>query len=208
MTEVEYQTIEKLLKLNAQQKGWKTVSQPKINPLSKLIYCGECRSYCHCRPYRMHPDDILHNYYQCSTYKLGACPQKTTVKGYAIEDAIIKALVQRAEAISAIAYVPTVEKDPLELQALKAELAYYQGAPSSRAQAIVTDLRQQIEFYKQKQQLTTVMTLEQRELLLQVFSDSLYWKTLMDEEKREIYRALVERVVIKGGQVEQVELRI
>jgi len=38
--------------------------------------------------------------------------------------------------------------------------------------------------------------------------DRSYWKTLLDEEKRELYRALVDRVVVKDGQVERVELKV
>lgn len=208
MTEDEYQIIEKLLCSNAKHRGHKPRQQPGINPLSKMVYCGECRSYCPSIRYRIRPDDVMHNYYKCSAYGVGACSQKSTVKGYAIEAAIIEALVKRAAAVSAIAEMPEQQVESPALQALKAELAYYQDAPGGRADAIVADLRQQIEAYERKQQVATVVTSEQRDLLLQVFGDPLYWKTLMDEEKREIYRALVERVVIKGGQVERVELRV
>ncbi|MGF1566877.1 MAG: fdxN element excision recombinase XisF [Nodosilinea sp.] len=208
MTADEAQRIEDLLRTNAQQRGWKPTKIQRLNPLSRLVYCGECRGYCPSTPYKLKPEDVRHNYYQCKSYTLGACPQKTMVKGYAIEDAIIEALIQRAGAISAIAQIPAVEESPPELQALRAELVYYQDAPGRRAEALVADLRQQIEAFQQKRQVATVATSEQRELLLQVFGDSLYWKTLMDEEKKEIYRALVERVAIKDGQVERVELRV
>jgi site-specific DNA recombinase len=208
MTEDEAQIIEALLKTNEQQRGWKPIKIERINPMSGLVYCGECRSYCPSTHYRIKPEDVRHNYYQCKAYSLRACTQKAMVKGYAIEDAIIEALTQRAQSISAIAQIPEVEQDPPELQALKVELAYYQDAPGSRAEAIVADLRQQIEAYQQRRQVTTAVTSEQRELLLQVFGDPIYWKTLKDEEKREIYRALVERVVIRDGKVEQVELRV
>jgi Pyruvate/2-oxoacid:ferredoxin oxidoreductase delta subunit len=208
MTADEAQRIEDLLRTNAQQRGWNPTKIQRLNPLSGLVYCGECRSYCPSTPYRLKPEDVRHNYYQCKGYTLGACFQKAMVKGYAIEEAIIEALTQRAEAISAIAQIPEVEQDPPALQMLKAELAYYQNAPGSRAEAIVADLRQQIEAYRQKQQVATVVTSEQRDLLLQVFGDPLYWKTLMDDEKREIYRALVERVIVKDSQVERVELKV
>ena len=45
-------------------------------------------------------------------------------------------------------------------------------------------------------------------LLLQVFGDRSYWHTLLDDDKREIYRILVERVVVKDGQVESVALKV
>ena len=208
MTEDEYQAIEQILQTGTVERGWKPARVKKVNPLSGLVYCGQCQGYCKSIPYRLHPDDCLHYYYQCKTYSLSACSQKRSVKGYVIEEAIIQALIQRAEAVNAIAQEPQDQEEPPELQALRAELAYYLDAPSERATALVTDLRLQIESWERRLRAAAGKSMEQRDLLLQVFGDSLYWKTLMDEEKQEIYRALVERVIVKDGQVDRVELRV
>jgi len=72
----------------------------------------------------------------------------------------------------------------------------------------VADLRQQIDAYHHQKETATALNVEQRDLLLQTFGDSLYWEALTHEEKRDIYRALVDRVIIKDGQVERVDLRV
>lgn len=207
MTAEQGRQIEALLKRNAQTKGWKASKMERINPLSGLVYCGECRSYCASTAHRLKPEDVRHNYYQCRGYSVGACSQKAMVRGYVIEDRLIEELTARAAVIKEIAQVQE-ETDPPELQSIKAELAYYLNAPGSRAAAIVADLRQQIDAYQQQQQTATALNVEQRDLLLQTFGDSLYWEALTPESKRDIYRELVERIIIKDGQVERVELRV
>lgn len=210
----EGRRINKILKHNHRVKGFGSTALKY--PLSGLVFCGECRSACYSltgqnnyhKSKRLGTAPELNYYFQCKNWRLRACGQKSVARMEKVEAAVIDALIKRAETVIAIAEVPEDQVDSPELQALKAELSYYLNAPGSRAEAILTDLRQQIDSFNQKQQLTTVVTSEQRELLLKIFGDPLYWKTLMDEEKREIYRALVERVVIKGGQVERVELRV
>jgi site-specific DNA recombinase len=207
MTAEQARQIEALLSSNAQTKGWKPRNVKRINPLSGLVYCGECRSYCPSTAHRLKAEDVRHNYYQCRSYTVGACSQKAMVRGYVIEDRLIEALIERAAAIKDIAQVQE-ETDPPELQALKAELAYYINAPGSRAAALVADLRQQIDAFHHHHHTSTALESEQRDLLLQSFRDPLYWKSIAPEQRRDIYRALVERVVIKDGQVERVELRV
>jgi DNA invertase Pin-like site-specific DNA recombinase len=210
----ECRRIDEILQHNRRVRGFGSTALRY--PLSGLVFCGECRSSCYSltgqnnyhRAKRLGIEPEMNYYFQCKNWRVRSCSQKSAVRMENVEVAVIQALIRRAETISAVAEVTEDQIDPPELQALKVELAYYQNAPGSRAEAIVADLRQQIEAYKQKNQVDTVVTSEQRDLLLQVFGDPLYWKTLMDEEKREIYRALVERVVIKGGQVERVELRV
>jgi site-specific DNA recombinase len=206
MTDDEYQKIEALLLSNAKDKGWKPAKAPKTNPLSGLVYCGECRGYCPSMPYKHRSEDPLHNYHYCKARALQACSQKRSVKGYAIEAAIVEALISRGETLSAIANEPAVQETS-ELQVLRAELAYYQDAPGHRAAEIVADIQQQIVTVQQQQAITGASR-DQQGLLLQVFEDPLYWKTLPNEEKKQIYQALVERVVVRNGRVERVELKV
>jgi DNA invertase Pin-like site-specific DNA recombinase len=210
----EGRKIEEILSHNHRVKGFGTTALKY--PLSGLVFCGECRSACYSltgqnnyhRAKRLGIEPELNFYFQCKNWRVRACSQKKATRMEKVEEAVIQALIKRAETVSAVAEVPSDTVDSPELQALKAELAYFLNAPGSRAAAIVADLRQQIEAYQQRQQVATVVSSEQRNLLLQVFGDPLYWKTLMTDEKREIYRALVERVMIRNGQVETVELRV
>jgi predicted RNA-binding Zn ribbon-like protein len=98
--------------------------------------------------------------------------------------------------------------DPPELQALTAELAYYQQASANRAAGIVADLQRQIEQFRYQQSALSATHLANRELLLRCFAARLSWKTLLDEEKQDIYRQLVDRVTMKDGQVVGVALKV
>ncbi|MGB3311537.1 MAG: fdxN element excision recombinase XisF [Nodosilinea sp.] len=204
MSQAELDTIKEVL---AQNKSfWGANRSARRYPLGGLMFCGECGT----KMTVARSDGRVYVWCRQRKNKISSkpCGQKKTPRMETIEAVVIQSLTKRAESISAMAEVPSPDIDPPELQALKVELAYYQNAPGSRAASIVADLRQQIEAFKQKQQVATVVTSEQRDLLLQVFGDPLYWKTLMDEEKREIYRALVERVIVKNGGVERVEVRV
>jgi len=69
-------------------------------------------------------------------------------------------------------------------------------------------LKRQIKEFRHQQIQHSQVDQANRELLLRCFSDRLYWKTLLDDEKRDLYRALVDRVVVKDGQVESVLLKV
>lgn len=73
---------------------------------------------------------------------------------------------------------------------------------------IKADLRQQIENFGHQESVLNAAQSTSRDLLLQTFGERSYWKTLLDEEKQEIYRALVDRVGVKDGKVERVELKV
>jgi hypothetical protein len=203
ITEQEYQAIEANLKKGGKENGYKPPKKAQVNPLSGLVYCAECRSYCKSIPYRLAPDDVMQNYYQCKNYGVKACSQKRTVKGHVIEEAIIEALTKRAEEIREIAAAPVSQEESPELSHLREELEFYQSAPGNRAQAIVADIQQQIEVLSCINTNESLVKTDQRDLLLQVFRDSLYWKTLLNKEKREVYSALVERVLIREGGMEK-----
>lgn len=111
--------------------------------------------------------------------------------------------------IATIANTPELEIETPELQALRRELAYYQLAPGQRAAGIVAELQNQITILTQQGSQTTKAQGANRELLLQCFGDRSTWEHLMSpEEKRDVYRALVERVTVRDGAVQSVSLKV
>lgn len=208
MSDEEYRQVEEVLNHNAERGGFSFVSE-LIHPLSGLIYCGECGGKCRITHFRLRTDPSVKTYsYQCNTYHLKACAQKPSVRESVLEQAIIEALMSRAEAIASLASVAADVVEPPELQALRAELLFYEGAPGQRAEGIKADLRQQIQAYQCRLQEADVARAGNLGLLLEVFGDRSYWKTLQDEDKRDIYRVLVDRVRMRNGRVEGVELRV
>jgi len=214
VSDEECRRIEAILQHNQRVRGFGSTALKY--PLSGLVFCGECRGSCYSltgqnnyhRAKRLGLEPEMNYYFQCKNWRMRSCNQKSAVRMENAESAVIQALIHRAEMIRATAETREEQVDPPELQALKVELAYYLNAPGSRAAAIVADLRQQIDAYHHQKETATALNVEQRDLLLQTFGDSLYWEALTHEEKRDIYRALVDRVIIKDGQVERVDLRV
>ncbi|MBD2425370.1 fdxN element excision recombinase XisF [Phormidium sp. FACHB-1136] len=214
VSDEESRKIEAILQHNQRVRGFGSTALKY--PLSGLVICGECRSSCYSltgqrnyhRAKRLGIEPEINYYFQCKNWRMRSCNQKSVVRMEKVEIAVIEALVSRAGTISATAEATEEQVDPPELQALKVELAYYLNAPGSRAAVIVADLKQQIDAYRHKQQASTTLSSGQRDLLLQTFGDPLYWKTLTPEQKRDLYRELVERVIVRDGQVERVELRV
>jgi DNA invertase Pin-like site-specific DNA recombinase len=197
----------KVLEILTSKKSWKPANNPQINPLSGLVYCDECQAYCTWNRYPTIPDDVFHRYYQCQTYKRRGCPQKKTVKGYAIETAMIIVLIQRANELANLVEVE-LQQEPLELINLRKELAYYRNAPGTRAKALIADLEHQIQSHQERHNLTVPLPVERQKLLLKVFKDPDYCKTLNNVEKLDIYQALVDRVMIRDGEVVKVDLTV
>lgn len=214
ISDEEATQIEAILAHNKQVRGYGTTAQKY--PLSGLVYCAECRSAC----YSMTGQNNYHRakrlgipiernyYFQCKNWRLRACGQKKTIRMEKAEAAVVKALVQRAEKLAVIADNPLEQVETPELRALREELAYYEKAPGDRAKGIVEDLRAQIQQLQAQQSQQVENWSENRELLCEIFSDTGYWDSLSDAEKREIYRAFVVSVWVKEGQVERVELRV
>jgi DNA invertase Pin-like site-specific DNA recombinase len=208
MSEKEYEEVESILKWNADHHGF--CPAKTVHPVSGLVYCAECNKLCGLSNYRLRTDPTKITYsYQCTSYRLKACNQKRTVRQSIIETAIIDALLTRSEAIASLAVVSNEQIETPEMQALRAELTYYQAAPGHRAAAIVAELKGQIESLIQQELQTSTRAQTNRELLVQCFGDRMTWEHLMSlEEKRDVYRALVNRVTIRDGQVQSVSLKV
>jgi len=208
MTEEEYRQIEEILDWNGSHGGYSFRSEI-IHPLSGLVYCGECGGRCRVTNFILRTDRSIKKFsYQCSNYHLKACTQKRSVREYLIEESIVTALLARADAIAQIAQTPDRVIESPELQALKAELEFYQQAPGNRAAAIIADLQNQIDTFRLNEANISQQEAMSRELLLQGLGDRLFWMTLPDEEKQQVYRALVKRVTLQDGQIQAVTLKV
>jgi len=211
----EVRQIEEILAHNRRVRGFGSTALKY--PLSGLIFCSECRAACYSmtgannyqRAKRLGIPPEINYYFQCKNWRMRGCTQKKVVRMELAEAAVIDALLTRAEEIAKLAAMPEQAIESPQLQALRQELAYYEGAPGGRAAGIVAELRQQIEALKVEQCAVTQQQTANQELLVKCFGDRSIWEMLtFPEEKKEVYRALVSRVVVRDGQVERVELRV
>lgn len=199
LTDLQAKTIEKQIEHNRKVGGYGSKA-PKY-PLSGLIFCGECRS----AYYSLMKCTL---YYQCKNWRYRGCNQKKMVRADSIEQVVIAALIEKAIAITTIAQTSQSPTPNPELQKLQEKLAKLE----------LMEYDPDIEEAKEKLQrriedMWYGVKVEESERgdrleLLQAFSEPIVWRAYSDEKKRSIYRALVDRVVVKDGEVVDVVLKV
>lgn len=200
MSESEFSLIQAILKFNSEHHGFKNALP--CYPLSGLIYCI-CGTTAH-----LIGSEKGGKYYQCRKYTLGQCSQKKAVREITALLSVVEKLIERADALADIASADPDFIEPPEIAELRRELIYYQAAPGKRAEAIVTDLKTQIEALTLASSQQSSADMVNRVRLVRNFGDRLFWTTLSDADKRLCFQNLVKRVTIKDGQVESVELKV
>ena len=208
ITDSQFQDISSILSHNRERRGWGMKALKY--PLSGLIFCQLCGGQCYSMTAGPRGKDRKirnYYYYQCKNYQLRACSAKKAIRMDVAEQAVIARLVQRATQIVAIAETPPQYTEPQELLELRSTLARLNGLGHNPAIEVAkADIQSQIQTLLAKSQQQETVDIEKRELLLATFSNSWYWEGLLDENKRQIYSALIKRVIVKDGAVVDVEL--
>lgn len=205
ITELEYRVICEIFQINKQYWGQNRTSRQY--PLGGLMFCGECqtkmtvahgggeRIYVYCRRRKQRT--------QSQT-----CSQRHTPRMEIVADTVITTLLHKTKEIVDFADTPVLALEPQELIQLRRRLAALSGLgydPDIEDAKIKLQRRINEFAYSlgQHQQET-----DSRIDMLRSFPDPLYWHTLPDDEKRVIFRALIEKVIIKDGVVVEVTLKI
>lgn len=210
----EVKAIGDILKLNKQVRGFGSTALKY--PLSGLVFCGECRAshyavsgasnYHKAKKLGIAPNMVY--YFQCKNWQTRSCSQRTMIKMDLAEESVISALVDRASEIADYADRPLDVVEPPALMKLREELSLYKSMPGSRANIIINELQLEIETQRRLLENQSNVYTDNRSLLLQTFSNPLFWETVEPDKKRQIYRDLVARVVIKDGAVIEVKLKV
>ena len=208
ISDFEYRELDDIFNWNKTHHGFDN-SQRIIHVLSGLVYCGECgRS--HRITGSLQRDRVTKfYYYQCQNYALRACSQKKTIRDIRVEEAAIAALVKRAENIAQLAELPAQLVEPVELRELRGQLATLENmaANPAIAQAIL-EIRGQINKMQYGLTVGVKIDSELKSVLVETFSNPSFFETLPEQDKKTIYRALIDRIVVKDGVVVSVELKI
>lgn len=209
ISEEEYREIESILAYNRQVRGYSSTAQRY--PLSGLVYCAECRATCYAMTGSRGKTPGLNYYYQCKNWRERACLNKKTIRMEKVEEAVIDALVQRAEAIARLAQLPTspAQPDPPELQQLKSQL---EGLEALGYNPALVEAKHQLQTQIANYQAQLKVEAQQQgadvELLLWACSENEMWQTMEVGDKRSLYRTLASRVLVKDGVVVSVELKV
>jgi hypothetical protein len=210
VSDEEAREIEEILAHNATVRGYGSTALKY--PLSGLVFCGECRSACYSMKGSRGKNQPGYNYYfQCKNWRLRSCGQKKVIRMEVAEALVVNALLDRSEALAQIAANSTLEREqePMELKELRSQLEGLEQLGYNPAfEQAKRELRSQIERFRHKLLEDSCTQNANRELLLQTFGERTYWLTLLEEEKSQIYRTLVDRVITRDGRVESVLLKV
>lgn len=150
-----------------------------------------------------------YQYYQCKIYREAACSAKRMINEAVAEEAITHALILRAQELTTLAGQTPVRSEPIEVKQLRMQLAGLEQLGYHPAFDLAKqELNKQINHLLNQLHSQSLQAQANRELLLSAFCNPTYWRTLLEEEKRQLFAALVEQVVVRDGQVEQIQLKV
>jgi len=214
MTEHEQQTIAEILTENT--RIWGKNKSAFINPLSGLVFCGECDTSCDLlsKPSGGKKTELRRiRYFYCRTrskhYPHKSCSQKGTYKFQRIEAEAVAQLTSAAAKIANLAEVPLERVEPNELRELRGQLAALETLGSNPAIATaINQLKAQIKNLEYGFSSGGKIDMQLRSVLVETFSNPVYFSTLPDSDKKTIYRALIDRIIVKDGEVVGFKLKI
>ncbi|MGL5807323.1 MAG: zinc ribbon domain-containing protein [Xenococcaceae cyanobacterium] len=206
ISDVERREILQLLKHNA--AAGRAFSSEFIFPVSGLVYCAECRGKC--RVIRVGRPKNFSFSYQCINYRRArSCTQKPSIKEKTIIEAVIDALTKKSIEIAALAATPTQQTEPPELQKLRTQLAGLQALGTNQAiELAIAELKRQIQEFETQLEKQEEYTAVDRQMLISVFCDPLYFKSLNHEGQRRVFHGLVEKVLVRDGAIVEIRLKV
>ncbi|MBP0015298.1 MAG: recombinase family protein [Roseofilum sp. SID3] len=205
LSEEEYRDVQKILYFNNRSKrshSWK-------NDCVGLVYCKRCQSKCVTKHSYMKQGEYI--YFQCRVYfSQKTCENKKMIRIEKIREAITVALSQKSLEIALIAESeetnqPTTSPKIQEMENQLTSLTKIPGNNSAIQEAIA-QIQNQIE----AERFLLLETKEEsasREMLLQAFSDPMFYLKVDEEERGRLFRELVDKVFIDEGEVVEVKLK-
>lgn len=221
ISDAEFREIESILAHNQQVRGYGSTALKY--PCSGLVFCAECRASCYslsgannyhkAKKLGIPPD--LNYYFQCKNWALRSCNNKKVIRMEVVEAAVINALIQKAAQITAVAQTvtkPTIEPESPEMQKLQSQLFQLQQvnaiAPNDAIKTAMAQIESQITQLRYSLSKSQEINTASHELLLWAFSDPELWMNASNDDKKRVYRELVEAVVVQDAQVVEVRLKI
>jgi len=119
----------------------------------------------------------------------------------------IQALIQKAGAIATI-YESDEKIENPKIKELRGQITVLQSMNNPVLADAIAKLHAEIENLERSQDKDQGINQELRSLLIEAFSDSDFFDTLDNDEKKSLYRSLISRIVVCDRQVVLVELKI
>lgn len=212
MSESEQRAIAEILTENT--RIWGKNRKAFQNPLSGLVFCGECGVSCDLmsKPSGGIKTELrrIRSFYCRTRSKKPAgksCSQRGTYKLEVVEAIAIQALIQKAGAIATIYEADEKIENP-KIKELRSQIAVLQSMNNPMLADAIAKLQGEIENLERSQDKDQGINQELRSLLVEAFSDSDFFATLDNDEKKSLYRSLISRIVVCDRKVVLVDLKI
>ena len=214
MTDREFEAIKEITVVNQKVGGWGAQAQRR-HPMSGLVHCDVCKGSCYTSKGGASKTRKARNYYYyyCHHAASGTCTNKPYIRAEVIEDALIDALVKRADEIANKVATELADQgsDP-ELERLQNELSKVESMMQASADEggflaqHIAMLRSQIT---QRENQPLPADESKKAELAEVGRDPAFWhKTLTTEEKLILYPHFVEAIWVRDKAVVQVDLLV
>lgn len=205
LSESDWLEIQQLIARSKSRSG-KNYVPPAIDyPLAGKVFCALCGAGC----YRLKGIKGMREreYMRCNRRKVGKhlCLNKFSTQLELIELEVIKTLALKAEEVANKASVPVAE-DPTELKKLRADLMGLQAMRTNNRAILeaIEKLKQEIREWEQIPKPHEYH--REYEEMVQAFGDPACWQNASLAQKNQVYGALVQKVLVSDGQVQEVSL--
>lgn len=165
-------------------------------PLTGLVYCGLCGGTCYSAKCGNKGRKREYYYFRCKNINSN-CISKP-IRFEVLETALNARLVERYKEITKLAIKPESPKVNPKIAALEKQLIGLISLPfvDENIKASIKKTQAEIDHLNSNSETEHQVSQEQIKLLESAFQNPLYWETLTQPEKREIYHALTNRIVI------------
>lgn len=204
ISESEAREIQQIIAFNKRVGGFGAVRG--VYPLTGLVQCGVCGG----GAVIANGTKGKHKYFICAKSRFKTCLHNKGTRVEKLDEAVVNALVSRAEAIANLAINPNSEPDSPELLQLLIQLDSLRAIPGDNPaiQKAISQLESQITQLRYSLSQLPKINSNSLDLLLWAFSDPKCWKDASDEDKKRVYRELLHKAIIKNGEVVEVKLKI
>lgn len=205
VSQQEWEEIDYLLKRGRQTWGRNANKKTHHYPLAGQIVCEVCGNNCYRYIARNGKERM-----RCRKRDEGIhlCSNKQSVLLTDVEQAVIAALIAESKRIAELASTPVGPAEQPELKELKAKLAGLESLGHDPAfEEAKQSLRLRIEAMNYEIQHGATRNSENRELLMMSARQPDFWHKLEPDRKKRFYQALIDRVVMKDGAVQDVKLK-
>ncbi|MEO1433334.1 MAG: fdxN element excision recombinase XisF [Cyanobacteria bacterium J06633_8] len=208
ISEEIFEQIKQRFQDNRRRYSYGHQLKAKSSPLQGQLFCGCCG-------YRL----FIKKSGKYLTYRVRCkkrdtlgdqfCKNKIAIRLQDVVEAVDAKLVARADKIAK--YVEKAlskkKKAPPEIIKLLSQLETLKHLPKSQIiDAAIKQTQQEILRIESEQEVEGTLGRKRLELVQNSLKDNDYWKTIKEEEKINIYKQLVDRIVILNGEILEINL--